>query len=81
MQLKATPLHSMNISIITESSRLQLGEQATSPLLTNMYCVTGVWHIVGAQGIFIDEFTHVYTALNGESPLPVKDPFQMPPLS
>ena len=56
MQLVTTALHSMNISIITESSRLQLGEQGNvSSTHQQVLCDhRGVWHIVGAQGILIE---------------------------
>ena len=56
MQLVATPPHSVNISIITESSSLQLGEQGNvSSTHQRVLCDhRGVWHMVGAQGIFIE---------------------------
>ena len=83
MQLLATPLHSMNISIITESSRLQLGEQGNvSSTHQHVLCDHhGVWHIVGAQGIFIGWIHACVHSPKWRVPLPVKDPFQMPPLS
>ena len=82
-QLLATPLHSMNISIITESSRLQLGEQGNvSSTHQHVLCDHhGVWHIAGAQGIFIGWIHACVHSPKWRVPLPVKDPFQMPPLS